>query len=808
VAAVLLLARRDLLHRWRSALAITMLVGVVGAIVLASAAGAHRSASALDRFVAFSRPSDIEIDLGNTTAEQLREFRRLPEVTDFAVLHAFADSPRGAPNLKNAASVDGRLGLNIDRARLIAGRAPDPNAVDEINIGEGFAAQMHLGVGDDLVVDSLTPEQLRSEFEDKIDPGRPLGPTVRLHIVGVYRRPLDLGDLAASGGVVVYTPAFDQKYAGRMGLFVTILRVRLQNGSADVARASAAAREVFKDNFEGLVDVSAEARGGADAIDVLTIALYTFAGVAAFAGAIAIAIVLSRDLANAEIDHSTLAALGLTRRQCVAALGVRVLVVVAGGAVVALIAAIALSPMFPIGIARRAEIAPGLHIDWLVLGLGLVAVVAFVAVVGFLAARRATRPASSNTANARGAQRSIADLIARAGLRPTASNGVRMALEPGHGTTAIPVRTAFIGAILGVVGLTAGLVFASSLDHLEATPRIYGWNWDFKVPDNTYSVLCGAKDFGLSEVPGVAADAGICYQTGVPIDGRPTTGWGFTPVRGSIEPAIVRGRVPTGPAEVALGATTMRALGKHIGDIVKVQGTKGAFDYRVVGQVVLPPLQAGEIQPLADGAAFSAAGFAPIADRGSRTRYLVGTYAAGVDRAAVARQVGAIRAFNAPNSEAGTFASEEGVSGPTRPPEVDRLRGIDWFPPVLALLVALLALIAVGHALVTTAHRRRSELALLKTFGFRRRQVRATLAWQATMLAVVGLVVGIPLGVLVGTVVWRGIASSLGIASAVVVPALALTLTVPLVLLFVLAVGYWPARAAARVWPAVALATE
>ena len=83
------------------------------------------------------------------------------------------------------------------------------------------------------------------------------------------------------------------------------------------------------------------------------------------------------------------------------------------------------------------------------------------------------------------------------------------------------------------------------------------------------------------------------------------------------------------------------------------------------------------------------------------------------------------------------------------------MRGIDWFPPVLAVLIAVLALVAVGHALVTTAHRRRSELALLKTLGFERGQVRATLAWQATTLAIVGLAVGIPAGVFVGNVVWR-----------------------------------------------------
>ena len=37
--------------------------------------------------------------------------------------------------------------------------------------------------------------------------GPPAGPHVRLRIVGIGRRPLDLGNLGASGGVVIQTPA-------------------------------------------------------------------------------------------------------------------------------------------------------------------------------------------------------------------------------------------------------------------------------------------------------------------------------------------------------------------------------------------------------------------------------------------------------------------------------------------------------------------------------------------------------------------------------------------------------------------------
>ena len=135
------------------------------------------------------------------------------------------------------------------------------------------------------------------------------------------------------------------------------------------------------------------------------------------------------------------------------------------------------------------------------------------------------------------------------------------------------------------------------------------------------------------------------------------------------------------------------------------------------------------------------------------------------------------------------------------------MQQIRWFPAALAALLGGLALVAVGHALVTTVRRRRRELAVLKTLGFNRRQVRLSIAWQATTLAVVGLLVGIPLGVLVGTVAWRLVANGLGVAPIAVLPG-AVALLIPAVILPVNLVAYFPARAAARTRPAVALQTE
>ncbi len=126
----------------------------------------------------------------------------------------------------------------------------------------------------------------------------------------------------------------------------------------------------------------------------------------------------------------------------------------------------------------------------------------------------------------------------------------------------------------------------------------------------------------------------------------------------------------------------------------------------------------------------------------------------------------------------------------------------------LALLVVSLALLAVGHALVTGVRRRRRELAILKTLGFTRGQVRATVAWQATTIATVGLVIGIPIGIVAGELLWRRVASGLGVSTDSPFPIATVLLIVPAVVALVNLVAILPARAAARAEPAAALRTD
>ena len=94
------------------------------------------------------------------------------------------------------------------------------------------------------------------------------------------------------------------------------------------------------------------------------------------------------------------------------------------------------------------------------------------------------------------------------------------------------------------------------------------------------------------------------------------------------------------------------------------------------------------------------------------------------------------------------------------------------FPLILGLVLAVFGVATLLHLLVVSVVRRRREMGLLKALGFVNLQVAATVLWQATTVALVGIVIGIPLGIIVGRVVWNAFATNLGLVPVATVPGL------------------------------------
>jgi FtsX-like permease family len=377
--------------------------------------------------------------------------------------------------------------------------------------------------------------------------------------------------------------------------------------------------------------------------------------------------------------------------------------------------------------------------------------------------------------------------------------GVRMALEPGRGRTAIPVRSTIFGAILSVAALTASLVFATSLHHLLVTPRLSGYTWDVFVSVEQQHARAGAA---LRADPKLAG-----YTRG-----------GFANLRiggeslmaltlsgsGPVRPVIIQGSAPAADDEIALGASTMRAAHVAIGQMVEVVVDQAdrppkPVRMRVVGTVVVPPNPFAASR-LGDGAAIGVPGLVRldprVAGQVGSWPFLV-RFAPGVDRdaglAAVARDLKGSNPF---------------IVAAERPASITSLTRIADVPLLLSGLLALLAVGTLAHTLVSATRRRRRDLAILKALGFARGQVRGTLAWQATTLATVALLVGLPTGVAAGRWGWRLFAGQLGVLPDPVVPVLAVLIAVPSALFLVNVVAALPGRIAARTQPALVLRSE
>jgi predicted lysophospholipase L1 biosynthesis ABC-type transport system permease subunit len=96
----------------------------------------------------------------------------------------------------------------------------------------------------------------------------------------------------------------------------------------------------------------------------------------------------------------------------------------------------------------------------------------------------------------------------------------------------------------------------------------------------------------------------------------------------------------------------------------------------------------------------------------------------------------------------------------------------------------------------------------LKTLGFTQRQLAAAVAWQATVAAVAGVIVGIPLGVVIGRDLWILFARNLNAVPDPTMPGLWVLLVGVGALVFANLVAALPGRSAAHTPTGLVLRAE
>jgi len=257
------------------------------------------------------------------------------------------------------------------------------------------------------------------------------------------------------------------------------------------------------------------------------------------------------------------------------------------------------------------------------------------------------------------------------------------------------------------------------------------------------------------------------------------------PIKGDVSASVIAGREPRADDEMAIGRDTQHATSARIGDVLDVRSATESAKFRVVGIVAFPSIETA--LPLADGAQFTPRGAATLkigdpARNDAGTQRLLIRWQAGVDHSAARERLG----------------GETESAVPKAPIEVARLDEVRGFPTAIAATLFVLGALAVTYALATTVTRRRRELAILSALGFRPAQRRAVIGIQATSLAVAALVIGIPLGLVAGRMVWSSVAGSIGVSTDASVPAAQIAAGAVLVIIAFNVMAAVPAWSAGR----------
>jgi hypothetical protein len=640
---------------------------------------------------------------------------------------------------------------------VVAGRHAAEGSATEVNVNEGFVRQHGLGVGDRFEIAPITWAEYSS---DEGLGGEPAGTPTPVEIVGVLRSPTDLtaavegnDALSVNESMLFLSPEWAR--AVRPADFA-----RYQNGVIVDARPGADVAAILRAAEPGGLGylstenmIEGEMAALSDAVAYESRATWIAAALSAIAVVVFVGQMLARQARREVDDMPALRAIGASSgmivRSAVPRWTVSAAVAVGGTTIVGALG----RSRGPVGVARQMLGSSAIGLDPLLatavvagvtvlvfgVGLGVTALAGGAQTGDRFVGRRATVPA-------------VPSASGMAGLSWAAPRSRRQRAQ---------VLGVVLGMALAVGAAVASVSVVSSLRHLTAEPIRYGAPWHATVSAALGPESVRAVGEYLSRLDGVEAVGGLAGNDGA-IGDHVLYVYGIAPVPNlpaGIEPVVTRGRLPTAPDEVALGAISLAEAGAKIGDTVGMRYLEESRPLRVVGEVLVydnweqvPGVGAfidfdlvEEVEP-----------GAPISD-----------YVVRFEPEAAAAGVAALRA-----------EFPRLVTGPVVPGGVRNLERVSSWPALLSVMIGVLALATFVHALIVMVRRQWAQLAVLRALGFRRRQLGATVSWYASALLVPALIAGVPLGVAAGRWGWTVLAGNLGVPASPVVPLAALAIVV------------------------------
>jgi hypothetical protein len=782
-------------------------IGILGGVALAALAGARRTASSYSEYLRASNASDVLINTPVPGLERPEAIAHLPGVVASANYVGLFAAPvlRGQENddwsLTGVfGSVDGRY-FTQDAATVDRGRLPRVDATDELALTRRMVGLFGVGLGEDLTLVYRNPE-------DQSEVGRQ---TYR--VVGIVRLPPVLVDDADDLDGVLLPPGATRQFISTA--YYSWQGVRLADGAAGIddfvsELATDPATRDIPPIIKRVDETSAKVQR---ALRPLAVTLALFGAAVGLAALVLAVQALARLVSPWGPELASLRAVGATRRQLGTFAVVEAVVAAMAGTVLAVALAAVLSPLAPIGSVRDVVPSTGFRFDGLVLGAGgVVLLVTLLLAAGAVAWRTVVAGAAPQVRR----PSRVAARLSALGLPVAPTVGTSQALEAPPGRVISPLRATLLGGVVAMTAVVAAVVFGGNLRHLVDTPADYGWDWDeYLVSQDGYGAVVPDRVSGvLDRERGVEAWSLLAFDNGVHVDDLELPVLGLQREKGDLGPPAIEGRLPLDSSEIAVGTGTLERLHKRVGDTVRMGEGPNAADLRIVGTVVLPAI--GQVNSdhtaLGRGVLVTMRALEQIEspdvacfegdedDSPTCPVAIAIDMAPGADGNAVAARITAARPDGVPN---GTIPKPVQVAA-----EIRNADEMGVLPLGLGLAMAFGAVLSLGFALAAFVRQRRRELAILKTVGFTRGQVRSAVVWQGALALLVTLAVGVPLGIAGGRWLWSRFAADIGIAPTASVPALLLLVAVGVVLVVGILSAAAPGVMAAATRPAEAMRAD
>jgi ABC-type lipoprotein release transport system permease subunit len=781
-------SRSDLRARAVSLVVLGALVGVTIGLATAAYDGGRRTDTALSRLRSLTNASDAVVfaTQADLVSPDWSKLAKRPEVKQLVRWGLAFGNVAGEEGDVLFVPMDGVWLDKVDRPVVVAGRMFDPDAADEVIVTDDFPGDngVPIHVGDTIPFTAMTSD---GDFTKPAS-----GVHLDLRIVGIVHTPLSY---AFTGGAYL-SPGFIPIYGGSSYVAENAV-IQLREPKTDIA---ALRRDASADVAPGVpvLDFNVTGRRVTATTDVEAAMLRLLAAIVALAGVAFVGQALARSAATIGADAPTLRAMGMTRRELVIAALRPHLVTTAIAVVITTLTAIIASRWFPVGLAAGLDPDRGIQVN-----IALVAVAAVLAAlitlgVAALGSWRAARPPAVR------ASRHGAWLTHLPLARPVAARvGARMAFEGAGSKRKGSAWPALIGAAAAVTGVVAIVTVNHGLTDAVAHPQVAGVAWDASViPGQADISLTGVKSSlvdAVAEQPGVAAVSTIARvvsqigELGVPV---------FTVIDRAAGPSVdlvtLSGRAPQSDDEIVLGPSTAHDLGVKTGDTVALTDGGSA---KVVGMGLFPSDVHAQFD---EGAWVSPKRWTGLAAQeynpsdNATVAMLVAVRFS--DRANIDTQIGAL---------ATTFGSTVDFVEPAEQPlELANLHNVRTLPTVLAIFLAVLGAVAVGHALFSSVYRRRRDFAVLQSLGVTRSGFRAMIAAQATVVGAAGLLLGVPIGLIAGRAGWQAITDRVPLTFRSPLTAIAVIIVVPVALIAANVLAIIPARRASKAKPALVLRSE